>query len=474
VGQIQYALRGTHAGGAGPITYYAPSSPCMDQPSQHGHVGLTPEHNDEIVLEHNDFGYSDNKMGSTSEEEEDGEDIRFSYRPETWSKLYASYDLVPMPFTGESYGLTQQYESIPLYVELFRKFWSHETLKRICRETNRYSSSLDKNGVLRGKGGWYPITEKELKVFMAVILYMGMKKLPNMKAYWAKSEEFFYCNVIAGLFMRKRFLALLRCLHVTDPATYVEDRSSPAFNKMHQTQWLINEMKASCKREWHLGQHVTVDETMVRYKGKYALARQYMPKKPIKWGFKVWILADATSHIIFDFEVYCGRSTVTLEGGMSQGVEQNLAHRVVTNLTSGLDNKGHVITMDNFFTSVGLFRGLERRGIYATRTMRSNRIGLHLDMRNIREFRRRGQGDLDWFMHNSRRMGSVLWKDRMPVLLLSTHAPPITPGNPRDCTVPRRDGALRLDIPTSPMLQEYTKNMRGIDVADHIRGNYTC
>jgi hypothetical protein len=70
--------------------------------------------------------------------------------------------------------------------------------------------------------------------------------------------------------------------------------------------------------------------------------------------------------------------------------------------------------------------------------MRSNCIGLHLDMRKIKEFRRRGHGDLEWFMHDSRKMCSVLWKDKMHVLLLSTHAPLITPGNPRDCMVPRQ------------------------------------
>jgi hypothetical protein len=31
----------------------------------------------------------------------------------------------------------------------------------------------------------------------------------------------------------------------------------------------------------------TVDDMMVRYKGKYCPARQYMPKKPIKWGLKL-------------------------------------------------------------------------------------------------------------------------------------------------------------------------------------------
>jgi hypothetical protein len=45
-------------------------------------------------------------------------------------------------------------------------------------------------------------------------------------------------------------------------------------------------------------------------------------------------------------------------------------------------------------------------------------------MRKVKEFKRRTKGDLEWFMHELRKMCSVLWKDKMPVLLLSTHAPP--------------------------------------------------
>jgi hypothetical protein len=301
-----------------------------------------------------------------------------------------------------------------------------------------------------------------------------MKKLRNIKAYWAKSEEFFYCDVISGLFTRKRFLKLLRCLQVTNPATYIEDRSSSKFDKLHQMRWLINEMKASYKREWQLGQHMTIDETMINYKGKYCLARQYMMKKPIKWDLKIWVMVDATSHIISDFEVYCSKSTATLARGMSQGVEQNLVHRVVTDLTTGLDNKDHVITMDNFFTSVGLFRDLEHRGIYATETMRSNHIRLHLDMKKIKEFRKRGQGDLKWFMHNSRRMYLILWKDKMSVLLLSTHAPPIMPRNPWDCTVPQAGWCNKTRHPYIACASRTYKEYEGVDVANHICGNYTC
>jgi hypothetical protein len=43
---------------------------------------------------------------------------------------------------------------------------------------------------------------------------------------------------------------------------------------------------------------------------------------------------------------------------------------------------------------------------------------------------------------------------------------------PRD-EVPRRNGAVRENIPTSPMLVEYTTFMRGVDVADQLQASYS-
>jgi hypothetical protein len=99
---------------------------------------------------------------------------------------------------------------------------------------------------------------------------------------------------------------------------------------------------------------------MVRYKETYCLARQYMPKKPVKWEVKVWCVADSKSKFIYDFDIYCSKSQATLENRTSTTKEQNLAHWVVTQLIVGLENKGHVVVMDNYFTSVSLFRDLER------------------------------------------------------------------------------------------------------------------
>ena len=154
-----------------------------------------------------------------------------------------------------------------------------------------------------------------------------------------------------------------------------------------------------------------------------------------------------------------------------------MAHNMVLKMVEGLDGKGHVVVTDNYFSSVGLFTDLAAREIYATGTMRSNHIGLPLVFQNLRTWDRSNQGTLEWRMHSSRGLSSVVWKNKRPVLLLSTHAPPIQPPclHPKLLvTMPRRNGAIREAIHTSPIHLEYTTHMRGVDVADELRAFYSC
>ena len=151
-----------------------------------------------------------------------------------------------------------------------------------------------------------------------------------------------------------------------------------------------------------------------------------------------------------------------------------MAHEVVTKLSLGLENLEHCITMDNFFTSIPLFIELALRGICGTRTKRTNRIGPPSHLKNTRAFKKVPQGYMEWVMHESRGVSCVMWKDKCPVLLLSTHATPIrAPCGARD-TVQRRHGVVRDEIYMSPMLLEYTMYMRGVDVVDQLWASYTC
>ena len=45
---------------------------------------------------------------------------------------------------------------------------------------------------------------------------------------------------------------------------------------------------------------------MVGFKGRLAWI-QYMPKKPRKWGIKIWTLADAANGYVSNMKVYTGK-----------------------------------------------------------------------------------------------------------------------------------------------------------------------
>jgi hypothetical protein len=57
--------------------------------------------------------------------------------------------------------------------------------------------------------------------------------------------------------------------------------------------------------------------------------------------------------------------------------------------------------------------------------MWANPMGLPLELKNVRGFKNSPQGTLDWSMHQSCGISSVVWKDKNLVLPLTTHVMPI-------------------------------------------------
>jgi hypothetical protein len=297
------------------------------------------------------------------------------FREGTWSQSSNTFSPEPLPYSGGPRGLKHDYTRMPTYLHLFGLFWTHTVLNRICVETNRYAQE-DDGGKPKGGHDWYDIEEGELRAFMGVRLWMGMRKQPNIKTFWVGEDEVFHCSKISGLFTRKRFETLSKCLHLTNMDDGMLDRNSPNYDKVGQCRWLIDVIRGACKSVWQLGAYCTIDEMMVRYKGSYCPIRQYLPMKPEKWGIKIWCLADSITKYVYDFDVYMGKSNVATEGPPLPRGGGNLAQRVVLKLMDGLENEGRTVVMDNYFTSIELFQKLHVRGIYATGTVRANRIGL--------------------------------------------------------------------------------------------------
>ena len=110
---------------------------------------------------------------------------------------------------------------------------------------------------------------------------------------------------------------------------------------------------------------VAVDEAMIKFQGRSSL-KQYIPKKPIKRGIKVWVLGDSRNGFFSELEVYTGK-----EGSG----ETELGGRVMSTLTRNLVGKHHHVFFDNLFTSPKLLEDLLGDGIYSCGTARINRRG---------------------------------------------------------------------------------------------------
>jgi hypothetical protein len=116
-------------------------------------------------------------------------------------------------------------------------------------------------------------TVAEFKAYLVIWLYMDMKRQPNMKSYWMKEGSLFHCPTISKIMFWDSFMILIRCLHITKPATYIQKKGFPRYDKLGQTRWLVDKIRENCKRVWKLEKMCTIDEMMICYKGFYCPLR---------------------------------------------------------------------------------------------------------------------------------------------------------------------------------------------------------
>lgn len=125
-----------------------------------------------------------------------------------------------------------------------------------------------------------------------------------------------------------------------------------------EDQALFDLQQKEFQEKYYIGQNKSVDEMMVKGKGKNTV-KQYLPLKPIKRGSKVWALGCSCCGYVFDMQVYCGKVAAnTVEHGLAFCVVMDLCEPHLPN------GNNHVVYVDICFTSLPLSQHLESVGIY--------------------------------------------------------------------------------------------------------------
>ena len=128
-------------------------------------------------------------------------------------------------------------------------------------------------------------------------------------------------------------MEIARYLHFTDNTTH-HDAGTEGYDRLGKVRCILDMVKSHFPAMYDPHRENSIDEAMVPYKGRSCM-KQYMPTKPVKRGFKVWMRADADNGYVSQFSVYTGKT--------GDKPEKNLGGNAVRSLTNKLENKGYHI-----------------------------------------------------------------------------------------------------------------------------------
>ncbi|GFS29687.1 piggyBac transposable element-derived protein 4 [Trichonephila inaurata madagascariensis] len=156
---------------------------------------------------------------------------------------------------------------------------------------------------------------------------MGIKRLPSYRDFWS-TNEILHDAFVSGLMRVRKFIWILGNIHLNDN-NLMPKKSEKNFDKLYKVRPLLDHLSEMFLKVFKPGQKQAIDESMIKFKGRSSL-KQYMPKKPIKRGYKVWMRCDS-SGFACEFQIYTGKT---------EEVERNLGERVEQKI---IRQKSHVL-----------------------------------------------------------------------------------------------------------------------------------
>ncbi|XP_033855228.3 piggyBac transposable element-derived protein 4-like [Acipenser ruthenus] len=352
---------------------------------------------------------------------------------------------------GISFDKTITYTDI----DLFKLFFSKDTVAKICSNTNKQGEKQQKKGK---KYPWKPLGVQEFYTFLAVVIFMGIVRMPTLQEYWTDENMYgsYFCKSVMS---RNRFLPILWNLHMSDPDEDAENdrkKGQPDYDPLFRLRPLLDNINFSCRAYYHPQQHVSIDERMVASKARLSMM-QHIKDKPTKWGVKMFVLADSTNGYTCNFQIYTGKRAHPTPNGLRYDT-------VMSVLDCNL-GYGYKLYCDNFYTSPKLFTDLYGMNFAACGTVGDHTKGCPRTKENALT-KKSERGSIRWLREGP--LLFVKWMDTREVSMCSTiHAAYQGAKVSRRVKLPNGSWQMRnVDIPEA--IQDYNRNMGGVDRSDQL------
>lgn len=253
------------------------------------------------------------------------------------AKETLSYNPVP---TGTTPGPTQYAAAhISSLKSAFDLFITGEMVELLCKHTNLHGKQKCEK--------WVDVDEVEMRAYIGILILAGVHRSRHevTRGMWDEKTGRAIFRATMPLSRYSQINANIR-FHdkLARPGRYRGD-SLAGFHTLWE-MWV-----ARLPLMFNPGVDVCVGEQLVAFKGRCKF-RQHVPRKPTKYGIKIWVMCDVATSYALGMQIYTGKPKET-----SQEVNQGM--RVALDLTEGL--RGHTVTCDTFFTSFALAEELLRR-----------------------------------------------------------------------------------------------------------------
>ena len=285
-----------------------------------------------------------------------------------------SFDLVDRPgiryVNAANVGMTDSDERRGLSpLGLFSLFFTDYLMREIAVETNRYADQVMARPPRHGAAHlpWSPVTLPELRTWLGLLFTMGVvKKIGRLAEYWSVHVATLtpvFCQTMPC----KRFMQILRFLHFVNN----EDETLDKTVKTWKVQKLMDYVCKRYRDNYTPRRELSVDETMLKFKGRLGI-KQYIKIKPVKWGIKLFTLAESATGYVLNVLPYTGKRDDTVFSKTTQ---------TVLDVSSLYLHLGHHLFLDNYYMSIELVKALFSKATLCCGTVNANRVGLPADIK---------------------------------------------------------------------------------------------
>lgn len=246
----------------------------------------------------------------------------------------------------------------------------------------------------------------------------------------------------------ERFKFLLAFIRFDDKRTRAERQM---IDKLAPIRTFFEDFNSNLTKHYIMSNYCTVDEKLEAFRGRCGF-KVYMPKKPNRYGIKIYALTDAKLAYTSNLEIYVGQQP--------QGPYQQTTKTVdlVTRLCRPIWGTNRNVTLDNFFTSKQLADTLlTNHKLTIIGTIRKNRPELPLEF--TAPVKRPTQTSMFGFQDKCT-IVSYIPKLKKVVLLMSTM-------HYEDDTLDQQTGKPNIIL-------DYNSTKGGVDTVDKMCESYNC